>query len=335
MITHAIVVLSALGLAAMLGTADAPNASAALLASGARPWGRVAVWSAGWHLAGGLLAGATVARTLLALVQVHGNLLAPTVGAGTLSAIGFTKATTGRGLPTSASIALVGGLAGAGVAAGGWRAVEWVGTKGLASGVVGVLAGIVLAPILGGLAAAALNAPARRAALRLRRPALRPLRGATWAAAAAVAFADGSNDGQKAFAVLAVAGAGAGTLGGGRLLPFWQQAIAAGVLAACAGWTGRRVVRRVARGQARPNPIDGLAAQAASAAVLFGSSAIGLPLSTSSVVASSVVGAAGTRRHRHVRWGVVGRILVAWAVTVPACALLGAGLAVLWRVAAR
>jgi len=334
-ITHAIVVLSALGLAAMLGTADAPNASAALLASGARPWGRIAAWSAGWHLIGGLVAGSAVARTLLALVHVHGSLLAPTVGAGSLAAIAFTKATTGRGLPTSASIALVGGLAGAGVVAGGWRAVEWVGTRGLASGVVGVLAGIVLAPILGGLAAAALNAPAGRAALRLRRPALRPLRGATWAAAAAVAFADGSNDGQKSFAVLAVAGAGAGMLGRGRLLPFWQQAIAAGVLAACAGWSGRSVVRRVARGQARPNPVDGLAAQTASAGVLFGASLVGLPLSTSSVMASSVVGATATRRRRHVRWRVVARFLVAWAVTVPACALLGAGLAVLWRVAGR
>jgi PiT family inorganic phosphate transporter len=288
-----------------------------------------------WHFAGGLLAGTAVARTVLDLVRVSPRQLAPTLAAASIAAIGFTTLTTRRGIPTSASVALVGGLAGAGVMAGGTKAVEWGGLHGFRLvGVIGVLLGILLAPVLGGLAAAALNRPLRRASLHLSREALGPLRKATWAASAAVAFADGTNDGQKAMALLAVGVAGAGAVTVGHSFPLWERATCAAVLALSTALAGRRVVAKVARGVARAGPVDGLAAETASAGVIFLAAAAGLPLSTSTVVTSGVVGAGAARRYRHVRWRSVVTILGAWIVTLPACALLAAALMGGWRIAA-
>ncbi|HMC09520.1 MAG TPA: inorganic phosphate transporter [Actinomycetota bacterium] len=335
MIGRFLTVAAALALAAVLGVSDAPNASSALIAAGEGSYRRVAAWSAAWHLAGGLLAGSAVATTLVSLVRVSPALLAPTLVAGCAATILFTTVTTRRGLPTSASVGLVGGLAGAGLVAGGWKAVEWGGLHGFRLvGVVGVLLGILLAPLIGGLAAAGVNRPARRASRRLSRHALRPVRGGIWVTSAAVALADGSNDGQKAMGILAAALAGTGVLAAGHPIPLWQRAACAAVLAVATGVAGHLVVAKVAKGLARANPVDGLSAQTASAAVILLAAASGLPLSTSTVVASSMVGAGAARRHRHVRWHGVAGILGAWALTVPACALLGAALLGGWRVAA-
>lgn len=336
MVGHSLTVAAALGLAALLGTADAPNAASALVSAGSRAYWPVVAWAVFWHLAGGLLAGTAVAGTLLHLVHVRPGLLQPTLATGCAAAIGFTELTTRRGIPTSASVALVGGLAGAGVVAGGWHAVEWGGLHGARLvGVSGVLAGIVLAPLFGAGVAALLAGPARALAQRLHHRMIGAVRGGVWAANAAVALADGSNDGQKAMAVLAVAAGGAAATGGVHGIPLGERAPVALVLALAAGLTGRRVVRRVARGLAPVDAVTGFAAQAASAAVILGSGAMGLPLSTSTVVASGMVGAATPARRRHVRWRGVGAIALAWAVTVPTSAVLGAALLGLWRAVAR
>ncbi|HEU5003973.1 MAG TPA: inorganic phosphate transporter [Actinomycetota bacterium] len=335
MVGRACTIAAALGLAALLGTADAPNAAAALISAGSRSYWRVVAWAILWHLAGGLLAGSAVAATLLHLVHVPPHLLQPTLATGCVAAIGFTELTTRRGIPTSASVGLVGGLAGAGLVAGGWHAVEWGGLRGLRLvGVNGVLAGIVLAPLLGAGVAALLAGPARALAQRLRRRLVGAVRGGVWLACAAVALADGSNDGQKAMAVLAVGAGGSGVAGAAHGLSLADRVPVAVVLALAAGLTGRRIVRRVARGLAPIDAMSGLAAQTASAAVILGSGALGLPLSTSTVVASGMVGVATPRRRRHVRWRGVGAIVAAWMVTVPACALLGAGLLAAWRAVA-
>lgn len=193
-------------------------------------------------------------------------------------------------------------------------------------------AGIVLAPLLGGFAAALVNWPGHRAGLRLSRLSLRPLRVGVWIAAGAVAFADGSNDGQKAMGILAVAVSGSAVVTNhGLSIPWWNKAVCASILAAATVLGGRRVVVTVARGLVRSGPMDALAGQSASAAVILVAGATGLPLSTSSVVTSGVVGAGAGRHRRHVRWRDVAVILGAWALTVPACALIGAALLGLWR----
>ena len=87
---------------------------------------------------------------------------------------------------------------------------------------------------------------------------------------------------------------------------------------------GGRVVRRVSRGYFRPMPVDSLASQASAAAVIFGSTAVGAPVSTSTVVTAAVVGVGADRHPRHVRWAGVADTISAWFLTIPVCAILGA-----------
>ena len=95
------------------------------------------------------------------------------------------------------------------------------------------------------------------------------------------------------------------------------------------GW---RIVRTVGRRIFHLHPLDGLASQSSSAAVIFGASLVGAPTSTTQVVASSVVGTgAGRGQMRHVRWQVVRAMVLAWVVTLPACAVLAALTLVVWK----
>ncbi len=326
MIVTAIGVAGALALAALLGVSDAPNAAAALLAARTGSYRAVAAWSLAWHVAGGLLAGVAVARTVVGIVHVGAASTVPVLAAASLAAVGFTWATTRRGLPTSASVGLVGGLAGAGLAAGGARDVQWGGLAGIRPvGVLGVLIGILLAPFLAAAAAGIVDQLTRRATYHLPRAARRELHGGLWLASAAVAVADGTNDGQKAMGLLAVVVSGAGSLDAAGGIAPWERVSCALILGAFTVIGGRRVVARVSHGLARGGAVDDLAAQCASAGVILAAAAVGLPLSTSTVVTSSMVGAGVSARRRHVRWAGAVQIFVAWVLTVPACAVAGAG----------
>jgi PiT family inorganic phosphate transporter len=325
-------VVGALALAALLGVSDAPNAAAALLSARTGSYRAVAAWSVAWHVAGGLLAGEAVARTVVAIVHVGAGSTAAVLAAASLTAVGFTWATTRQGLPTSASVGLVGGLAGAGLAAGGERAVEWGGlVGGRLVGVLGVLIGILLAPFLAAFVAELVDRVARRVAFHLPRAARREVRGGLWLASAAVAVADGTNDGQKAMGLLAVVLAGTASLrAAGGIAPSERVGCAV-ILAAATVLGGRRVVAKVSRGLSKGGAVDDLSAQCASAGVIFLGAAIGLPLSTSTVVTSAMVGAGISGRRRHVRWIGALQIFVVWALTIPACALLAAGVFELLR----
>ena len=326
MIIAAVGVAGALALAALLGVSDAPNAAAALLASRTGSYPAVAAWSVSWHVIGGLLAGAAVARTVVEMVHVAPAATVPVLAAASLTAVGFTWVTTQRGLPTSASVGLVGGLAGAGLAAGGARAVEWGGLVGARLvGVLGVLIGILLAPFLAAAVAGLVDQVARRVSFRLPRAARRELHGGLWLASAAVAAADGTNDGQKAMGLLAVMVSGGGSLAAAGGIAPWERVTCALILGICTVLGGRRVVARVSRGLARGGAVDDLAAQGASAGVILAAAAVGLPLSTSTVVTSAMVGAGVSGRRRHVRWAGVAHIFLVWLLTVPACGIVAAG----------
>lgn len=326
MIVTALGVAGALALAALLGVSDAPNATAALLAARTGSYVAVAAWSLSWTVAGGLLSGTAVARTVVELVHVGPQATVPVLAAASLTAVGFTWVTTRRGLPTSASVGLVGGLAGAGIAAGGTGAVEWGGFAGVRLfGVLGVLIGIFLGPLLAAGVAGLVDHFARRAAFRLPRAARRELHGGLWLASAAVALADGTNDGQKAMGLLAVVVSGAGSLAGAGGIAPWERVTCAIVLGSFTVLGGRKVVARVSRGLARGRAVDDLAAQSSSAGVILAAAAVGLPLSTSTVVTSAMVGAGMPGRHRHVRWAGVVRIFLVWVLTVPACGVVAAG----------
>ena len=148
---------------------------------------------------------------------------------------------------------------------------------------------------------------------------------------AALAFSHGANDAQKAIGVVAAL-----LLADGRIeslaAPLWAKLSCALALTAGTALGGWNIIRTVGRGIYRIQPVDGLASQTASTGVIFGASLLGAPVSTTQVVASSVVGVgAGRRRWHHVRWATVRNMGLAWAITIPASAALGGCTLVLWR----
>lgn len=332
-IARVLAAAGALAFAALLGISDAPNATAALISGRTRSYRLVAAWSVAWHVLGGLVAGTVVARTTVELVRVPPQLLGPVLAAGCWSAVIFTWGATRLGLPASASVGLVGALAGAGLVGRGWRGVRWGGLHGLrVEGVLGVLAGTLLAPVIAGVVALMFDRLARPASLRLARSAARPVRAAVWAASAAVALADGTNDGQKAMGILAVSVSGLGALqpGGGGIS--WSVRVSCAMLLGLFSvFGGRQVVTTVARRLWRSTTADDLAAQSSAAAIIFLAAVGGLPLSTSTVVTSAKVGTGISRRPRHLHRQQVVRILVAWLITIPTCGVCGALLLGAWR----
>jgi len=115
-------------------------------------------------------------------------------------------------------------------------------------------------------------------------------------------------------------------------VPLWVKVTCAAALTIGSALGGWRIVRTIGRGIYRLRPLDGLVSQGSSAAVIGGAALLGAPVSTTHVVASSVVGVGAARRRRHVRWPVVREILAAWVVTMPGCAVMAAAFAGVWLV---
>ena len=155
-------------------------------------------------------------------------------------------------------------------------------------------------------------------------------RGGAWGTSAALAFSHGANDAQKSVGVIAallVADGRIGTL----TAPLWATVACALALTAGTALGGWGIVKTVGRRIYRIHPIDGLASQSASAGVILGASLVGAPVSTTQVVASSVVGVGGGRRRwRHVNWAVVRQIALGWLISMPATAVVGALAAGVW-----
>jgi PiT family inorganic phosphate transporter len=321
----AVALLLVLAFAFTNGVHDASNAIATLVATRvARPAQAMGL-AVVFNTLGPLLVGAAVADTIGGIVAVQGEAAVAVIAAGLLAAVAWNGLTWWLGLPSSSGHALVGGLVGAALVKDGAEAVNWGGFDGVRPvGVIGTAVALAVAPALGALGGIAvtrtLQAGLRRGTSRWRGP----IRAGEWAMSSWLAFSPGSNDAQKAvglFAALLVAD--------GRLAtpsaPTWAVLACAAALTAGTALGGWRIVKTVGRGIYRIQPVDGLSSQAASAGVIFGASLVGAPVSTSHVVASSIVGVGGGRRRwRHIRWAVVSDMALAWMVTIPASAALGA-----------
>lgn len=325
-------ILLALGLAFVLGTTDAPNAAATLVGSRTASYSGAMVFSFAFHAVGALVGGSAVAATIGRLLRLPAGDLPVAIASGCAAAIVFGRVMSRLGLPTSASYGLFGGLFGASLVAGGGRAVVWGGLHGLRpTGFTGVVVGLALSPVLGLLAGMVLGAVVHGVARRLRRRSMSRVRATIWVSAGLVALSDGSNDGQKAMGLVVATLAVGGRRSAG--VPVWARMAVAVLLAAGTAVGGRRIVSTVGRGFYRGAPVDGLAAQLAAAAVILGAGGLGVPVSTSNVVASGVIGVGAGRRPRHVRWATVAQVVWAWALTVPVCASLGAAVCAVIRAA--
>jgi len=255
-----------------------------------------------------------------------------TIGSGLAAAVTWNVLVWWRGLPSSSGHALVGGLVGAALAEGGTGAVNWGGFNGWRPvGVIGVLVALAVSPLLGAGGAVLVLTALRRALRRATRRVLQPVNRLQWVMAAALSFSHGSNDAQKSMGVIAVL-----LLAGGRIstleVPLWTKFATGAALTLGTAMGGWRIVRTVGRRIYPLHPLDSLASQATSTGVILGASAIGAPVSTTHVVAASVVGTGvGHRRFHHVRWEIVREILIAWLTTIPAAGVLAALALLVWK----
>jgi len=272
------------------------------------------------------LVGAVVATQLLhtEVANTVGSLVAPEqdialsmIIAALFGAIAWNLITWRAGLPSSSSHALIGGLIGMGIAAYGVDAVVW-------GKVYPVFIALVTSPVVGFLLAYVVTVLLlnlfRRARPSHANGAFRKLQ---FFSSGFVSFSHGANDAQKTMAIITLA-----LLSSGHLtefaVPTWvvlAAALAIGLGTWAGGW---RIIRTMGSRIINMEPVDGFTAQTASAAVIQAATSWGLPVSTTHVVAGSVMGAGATRRLSAVRWGVARRIVWAWVLTIPASAALAA-----------
>ncbi len=313
------------------GLHDSSNTIATLVTTrAATPLAAVGL-AAACHVAGPFLLGTAVADTVGGIVAHEATDVVALVGAALSAAVTWNLLTWWRGLPSSSSHALVGGLTGAALAETGPSAVNWGGMNGIRpDGVLGVLLILAVSPIVGAAAGYVVDRTARRATRQATRQMAVPVRRAQWGASTALALSHGGNDAQKTMGVVTLV-----LLAQGRIdefvVPTWVKLAAATSMTLGTAFGGWRIVRTIGRGITRLRSIDGFASQTASASTIFGSAMIGAPVSTTHVVASSVVGVGLGRSWTRLRWRVVNEMMRAWVLTLPASAALGAAFDVLWR----
>ncbi len=237
--------------------------------------------------------------------------------AGLVGAIVWNLGTWYFGLPSSSSQALIGGLVGAALA--GSDGVKWgaIGHKVIVPMVTSPVAGLVL----GYLFMLAVLWMFQKA------NAHKVSRGFRWAqilSGAGMAFGHGTQDAQKTMGVIALALTVSGHLAPDSGIPTWVILAAAGAISFGTYSGGWRIMRTLGRRIFSLSPASGFASQTVASGVMLTTSQLGLPVSTTHVMTSSVMGVGATRRFSAVRWGVAGNIVVAWVLTIPAAAAVAA-----------
>jgi len=315
-----IVVITALAFDFTNGFHDTANAMATSIATGAlRPKTAVAL-SAVLNLLGAFLS-IKVAATIASGIVSSTAITLPIVFAGLLGAIAWNVLTWSFGLPSSSSHALIGGVIGATLVSAGMSAVHGH------SIVAKVIVPAVLSPIIAGVVAGL----ATRLAYRSARPAERPaahryFRYGQLASASLVSLAHGTNDAQKTMGVITLALIADHRLAAHADPPAWVIVACALAIAAGTYFGGWRVIRTMGHKLTHIEPPQGFAAQTAAATVLLTATQGGLPLSTTHITSGAVLGSGVGKREAHVRWGVAGSMVIAWLLTLPAAALMAAGL---------
>jgi PiT family inorganic phosphate transporter len=318
----ALVVALALGFTYTNGFHDAANAIATSVSTRALTPRIALALAAVMNLLGGF-AGVRVAQTIGAdIIEVPMGSSGVAVCAGALiGAISWNMLTWWRGMPSSSSHALIGGLGGAALAAGGAGAsVKWqsildnVVVPMLLSPVVGLIGGFaVMAAILWTF---------RR---RAPGPTSRGFRYAQTVSAAAMAFGHGMQDAAKTAGVVALTLVASGHRSPDDLsIPWWVIASSAVVLALGTYAGGWRIIRTLGSRIIDLTAPQGFAAEATAATVLYAATATGAPISTTHAISSAIVGVGATRSAKAVRWGVARSIVIAWVLTIPGAGLVAA-----------
>src|SRR4051812_13222312 len=258
-----------------------------------------------------------VAATIATGIVNANSVTLLTVFAGLVGAIAWNLVTWWFGLPSSSSHALIGGMVGATLAAGG--DVNWSGL------VEKVAVPAIVAPVLAMLAAGLSILAAYRIVGR-QAPGVvtRGFRLGQLASASLFSLSHGTNDAQKTMGIIFLALVANGSLPSSAEIPVWVIVSSASAIALGTYFGGWRIIRTMGSRIIKMDPPQGFASQASGAAVILSASHVGVPLSTTHVISGGVMGAGAAKRVSAVRWGVAGNIVVAWVLTLPASAAVGA-----------
>ncbi|PJM94462.1 inorganic phosphate transporter [Streptomyces sp. CB01373] len=315
----AMVVITALAFDFTNGFHDTANAMATTISTGAlKPKVAVAM-SAALNLVGAFLS-VEVANTISKGLVDENGIRPEVIFAALVGAILWNLLTWLVGLPSSSSHALMGGLIGATIASAGFSAVHGGAL------VTKVLIPAVAAPVVAGLAALVSTRMSYGIGRKSNgKAAEKGHRAGQIASAGLVSLAHGTNDAQKTMGVITLALVAGGALAPGSNPPTWVI-LSAGLAIALGTYIGGwRIIRTMGKGLTDLQPQQGFAAQTSAATAILASSHLGFSLSTTHVVSGSVMGAGLGRKGGMVRWSTARRMAVAWALTLPAAALVAAG----------
>ncbi|MBO1904889.1 inorganic phosphate transporter [Microvirga sp. 3-52] len=300
------------------GLHDAANSIATIVSTRVLRPQYAVLWAAFFNFIAFLFFGLHVAQTVGTGI-VAPDVVDPRVIFGALSgAIAWNLITWWAGIPSSSSHALIGGLVGAGIAKAGGGAIVW-------SGLSKTAAAIVLSPLTGFVLALALVLIVSWTLIRATPLAVdSSFRILQFVSAALYSLGHGGNDAQKTMGIIAVLLFSQGHLGPEFHVPFWvviscQAAMGLGTL--FGGW---RIVHTMGSKITRLTPMQGFCAETGGALTLFTATYLGVPVSTTHTITGAIVGVGAARRVSAVRWNVASNIVVAWVVTLPASALIGA-----------
>lgn len=315
------------------GFHDAANSIATVVATRVLSPGVAVVWAAFFNFIAFLVFGTAVAKTIggdmVDITRIPGNDQLLVLLAAVLGAVVWNLITWYLGLPTSSSHALVGAYAGAAMSSYAWHYGFWgMETVLKAEGWIKTIAFIILSPLLGMLLGFAMMVAVywifRRVSIKR---VDRGFRIGQLFSAAAYSLGHGGNDAQKTMGIITIVLVSGGflTMDPGNRLPeppLWvilaaHFAIALGTLSG--GW---RIVKTMGTKIAKLQPVGGFCAETAGAMTLFGATAAGIPVSTTHTITGAIVGVGSAKRLSAVKWGVAGRIVWAWVLTIPMAALI-------------
>ena len=271
--------------------------------------------------------GVAVASTISKIIQldyVETAIIPYIVLGGLLGAISWNLITWFFGLPTSSSHALIGGLVGSGIAAGGLATikiptVETVVLFMILSPIIGLVMGFIFMVVVLRISN---GVPRSVAELHFKRLQL--------FSAAAYSFSHGTNDAQKTMGIItpllfSIGYFGADVDPNHLPVPIWVILMAYAAISLGTLFGGWRIVKTMGYGITRLRPVHGFAAETAGAATIIGASVAGIPVSTTHIISSSIMGVGATKGAGFVKWGVARRIVLAWLLTIPISAAIGYG----------
>jgi PiT family inorganic phosphate transporter len=322
-----LVIAAAIGFGLVNGLNDAANAVAGSVGSRAISPRNAVTLAAALNFTGAAT-GTAVAVTIGKGILVQEAISYVTVIAGLLAAIIWGAAATRWGLPVSVTHSFVSGLAAAGIAVVGWKAVIWP-----VLGKIG--ASVAIAPALGFVGGFALMVVLlwlfRRSAPTRMRVAFSRLQ---WLTTAFLAYTHGLNDGQMPVGVITMALVlHTGQVGLWESIPLWVKLISALAISLGTAIGGWRVIKTVGLKITALEPVHGFCSQASAATVIEIASLLGIPVSTTHCVTGATMGVGATKRLSAVRWGVTRNIVLAWVLTFPICGALGWVIASLLKLA--